>query len=198
VGTCKPVSEAERARRGIFPFDSACQDYRPPPSAPPYRDVDADVKDYFRQCFVDGPRNPIARPRAEDWAGLLRHLPLLSKKRHTVSPRPAPTSPAVATAAPPSARAYTNLAAALLLLLGSGILATWLDSRFPRPANPLPPSIADSPWTAEMLSPSYPASSVEIAPVLDRFRRQAAQPKRPKRRIIDPNRSFIPNKETIP
>ncbi|MDC0935056.1 hypothetical protein OAS39_02135 [Pirellulales bacterium] len=181
VGTGTPTTAAERARRGVFPFDPACQDYRPPPTAPPYRDVDDEVKEFFRKCFVDGAANPMARPTAEHWAGMLRHLSTLSSRRAaaTVSPNRAPTSPAVPTKAlgPPSARAYVNVAAAALLLLGAGAVGTWLDAPFQPPSLPAPAPITNTPWTADMISPGYPTSGVDIAPALERFRRQTAQRK---------------------
>ena len=144
----------------------------------------------------------MTRPTAEDWAGLLRHLPVLSKKRYTAgaSPSPQPTSPAVTTAAsgPPSAKDYTNVAAALFLLLGAGVVGNWLEGRFHPPAKPLPVQFTDSPWRAEMLSPSSSTSRVDISPVLDRFRRENAQRKQPELRFVDRPRSYSPHKETIP
>jgi serine/threonine protein kinase len=62
----------EKIRKGHFPYGVLRSDIHPPAYAPPYEVVPAAVRTLFARCFVEGHRNPSARPAAAEWYRALR------------------------------------------------------------------------------------------------------------------------------
>jgi hypothetical protein len=62
----------EKIQRGYFPYGVLRSGIFPPAYAPPYEVVPAAVRTLFARCFVEGHRNPSARPAAAEWYRALR------------------------------------------------------------------------------------------------------------------------------
>jgi len=57
-------------KRGIFPYSNN-RDFVPPPGAPDFTMLYPDLQQLFLRCFVDGHKNPSARPTALEWVEAL-------------------------------------------------------------------------------------------------------------------------------
>lgn len=57
-------------KTGIFPYQTN-RDFAPPPASPDFKTLHPEIQKAFLQCFIDGHRNPSARPGARSWINLL-------------------------------------------------------------------------------------------------------------------------------
>lgn len=65
-------------KNGHFPHGTGSAMWQPPPNAPPFGMLDPGLRGLFTRCFVNGHRDPKARPTADEWcsnlSGTLRIL----------------------------------------------------------------------------------------------------------------------------
>jgi serine/threonine protein kinase len=54
-------------KRGLFPYGLKSGTVGPPVPAPPFEILPAQIRDLFRRCFVEGHKEPGARPSASEW-----------------------------------------------------------------------------------------------------------------------------------
>lgn len=67
-GTPEPPPVEELISCGGFPYaKTQSSRYAPPPLAPSFAILDPVLQDLFIRCFVDGHREPEARPAADEW-----------------------------------------------------------------------------------------------------------------------------------
>jgi len=67
-GLGDPPPVEQRISSGHFPHGrNGNAPYDPPPSGLPFATLNPSLQQLFRQCFVDGHRNPKARPDAQTW-----------------------------------------------------------------------------------------------------------------------------------
>jgi formylglycine-generating enzyme required for sulfatase activity len=67
-----PPSPVENIAAGRFPFQEAqIGGLRPPPHAPAFDGLPAEMREHFRSSFVEGARNPAARVDAATWVKVL-------------------------------------------------------------------------------------------------------------------------------
>ena len=59
---------------GHFPYGGGQNGVAPPDHALPFEILAPELRTLFRRCFVEGHRNPRARPSAREWVGNLRAL----------------------------------------------------------------------------------------------------------------------------
>lgn len=57
----------EVIRHGHFPHGTGSAMWQPPPMAPPFGMLDPRLRYLFTRCFVNGHRDPKARPSADEW-----------------------------------------------------------------------------------------------------------------------------------
>ncbi len=67
AGVGEPPELNERIRDGRFPHGTGSAMWQPPPQAPPFEMIDVRLRGLFTRCFVNGHRNPKARPTADEW-----------------------------------------------------------------------------------------------------------------------------------
>jgi serine/threonine protein kinase len=68
------VDALECLKRGYFPYAQPSNGITPPPGAPRYEMLHPALQNLFNQCFVDGQKDPAARPTAKVWHRTLRDL----------------------------------------------------------------------------------------------------------------------------
>ncbi len=67
TGSGEPPPLETSIRQGAFPYGSGHQLVAPPPGTPGIETLRPALAVLFRRCFVDGHRDPSARPTAEEW-----------------------------------------------------------------------------------------------------------------------------------
>lgn len=67
-------SVEQRIIAGHFPYAQHSTLYRPMPAALGFEFLNPQLQDLFRQCFVDGHSNPLARPGLESWRKALSNV----------------------------------------------------------------------------------------------------------------------------
>ena len=195
VGTGKALSPSERAKKGCFPFDKGCRDYRPPPNARPYRHVHPDVQDLFFRAFVEGaqPDQRTRRPTAAEWADVLRHCPVLyDQPAQTVAAKsPAPSdsidwsilvAPVVTCLClmfrplgPVMRHAWSATVFVLLLLTTSGV-SYYLGSRSSWDDGwPVRSSVRDPPPPPPIPRRRYDPSAADVQETLARIRSEISR-----------------------
>ncbi len=167
----------ERIVQGHFPFDKNCQQFRPPPAVPRYRDVHPELRDLFHACFVDGhaSQNRSLRPNAARWADTLHFCPELRAAAVVPPPSAAAALPSAAAgiAAPASGPLFTGWLwpLATAACLGAVVSAAafqigdWAESSNPHLGVPHPEETSPSTFD---LRPRRATTSAET--ILDRFR----------------------------
>ncbi|HET7092644.1 MAG TPA: hypothetical protein VFI22_04175, partial [Thermomicrobiales bacterium] len=68
TGAGEPPPLEASIRQGAFPYGSGHQLVAPPPGTPGIDSLHPGLAVLFRRCFVDGHRDPSARPTAEEWS----------------------------------------------------------------------------------------------------------------------------------
>ncbi|HEU0115370.1 MAG TPA: hypothetical protein VFQ80_11870 [Thermomicrobiales bacterium] len=68
TGSGEPPPLETSIRQGAFPYGSGHQLVAPPPGTPGIDSLHPGLAALFRRCFVDGHRDPAARPTAEEWS----------------------------------------------------------------------------------------------------------------------------------
>ncbi|MCX7596022.1 MAG: hypothetical protein N2235_20155 [Fischerella sp.] len=58
-------------KNGVFPYHSQNRDFKPPPGAPDFTILYPRLQKLFLRCFVDGHKDPSARPTAREWIDAL-------------------------------------------------------------------------------------------------------------------------------
>lgn len=72
-GSGDPPEIERRIQRGLFPYSPGKQaGLNPPPLSLPFDVLFLEIQRYFAQCFIEGHRIPSRRPRARDWAHILK------------------------------------------------------------------------------------------------------------------------------
>ena len=71
TGAGEPPQLVELIRDGRFPHDTGSAMWQPPPLAPPFGMLDFRLRRLFTRCFVNGHRDPHARPTADEWRAAL-------------------------------------------------------------------------------------------------------------------------------
>ena len=61
----------EMIQQGNFPHGTGSAMWQPPPAAPAYGMLDPKLRSLFTRCFVNGHRDPKARPNADEWCSTL-------------------------------------------------------------------------------------------------------------------------------
>ncbi len=62
----------EMIRHGNFPHGTGSAMWQPPPRAPAFGMLDPKLRSLFTRCFVNGHRDPKARPTADEWGANLK------------------------------------------------------------------------------------------------------------------------------
>ena len=71
TGVGDPPDPVQVIRNGHFPHDTGSAMWQPPPLAPPFGMLDLRLRHLFTRCFVNGHRDPKARPTADEWCSNL-------------------------------------------------------------------------------------------------------------------------------
>ena len=97
TGAGEPPQLVQLIRDGRFPHDTGSAMWQPPPLAPPFGMLDFRLRRLFTRCFVNGHRDPQARPTADEWrvalmesSAALVHCQVNPNHRHWPHAEPCP------------------------------------------------------------------------------------------------------------
>jgi hypothetical protein len=71
IGTGGPTTLAGRIAAGPFPYAAGLSPLRPPRTAPPFQVLSPALQALYRDCFEEGFRDPVRRPKAAAWQAAL-------------------------------------------------------------------------------------------------------------------------------